>query len=108
MNSCAMVAPGYGQRLRGVLQQAGLAVHELFHFQENAACDGIASAVGNYVNFLRVGDLIIVPAYGVAENDEACRTLEELCPGAHVVSLPCTELAREGGVLDCIGWTIQA
>jgi agmatine deiminase len=108
VNSYSKVAPAYGTRLRKALQQAGLTVAELPYSQERAAYDGIPSAVGNYVNFLRIGQLIIVPAYGVADDDGACRTLEQLCPDAQVVSLPCTELAREGGVLNCITWTIKA
>ncbi len=108
VNNYSKVNSAYGTRLRKALQQAGLTVVELPHFQERRECNGIPSAVGNYVNFLRIGQLIIIPAYGVAEDDEACRTLEQLCPDVQVVSLPCTELAREGGVLNCITWTIKA
>lgn len=108
VNNYSKVDPAYGTRLRKVLQRARLTVAELPYFQERHECDGIPSAVGNYVNFLRIGKLIVVPAYGVAEDDEACRMLQQLCPDARVVSLPCTELAREGGVLNCVTWTIKA
>lgn len=108
INDYGQTAPGYGNRLHKVLAGNHLEVVKLPYFFENRTEDGIASAVGNYINFLRIGDLIIVPAYGVAEDDEACRTLEQVCPEARVVSLPCTELAREGGVLNCVTWTIKA
>ena len=108
VNNYARVDPGYGIRLRKRLRQRGLTVMELPYFQEYHDGDGIPSAVGNYVNFLRIGQLLIVPAYGVTEDDEACRTLKQLCPDSWVVSFPCTELAREGGVLNCITWTIKA
>jgi agmatine deiminase len=107
MGNYSRVDPGYGRRLRQVLQRAGLAVAELPLFHERESHGGIPSAVGNYVNFLRIGRLIIVPAYGVAEDDQACGTVEQLCPGVRVVPLACSELAREGGVLNCITWTIK-
>ena len=55
--------------------------------------------------FLRVGDLVVVPVYGAAQDDAACRKLEELLPGARIVPLRCEGLAREGGVLNCVSWT---
>jgi agmatine deiminase len=70
--------------------------------------DGVSSAVANYVNFLRAGNLILVPAYKNRQDDRACRTLEGLCPKATVVPQVCKDLARVGGVLNCIGYTVRA
>jgi len=107
VNDYSKVQAGYGKSLSNVLQQAGLAVEELPYFQEDVVTNGIPSAVGNYVNFLRVGNLFLVPAYGVAQDDVACQKLKQLCPDAQVVSVPCVALARQGGVLNCVSWTVR-
>jgi agmatine deiminase len=63
--------------------------------------------VGNFVNYLRVGELIVLPAYGLPEDAIALARLRSLCPDATVIPLDCKELAREGGVLQCTSWTTR-
>jgi agmatine deiminase len=108
VNDYRRVVPEYGRQLRGVLSRRGISIEEMPYFFEHRKVDGIDSAVGNYVNFLRVGDLILVPAYKTRHDDRACKLLERLCPRATVIPLPCTNLARTGGVLNCITWTYQS
>ena len=108
VNDYSRVDPAYGKRLRGILAKEGLRIEKIAHFREDRAEDGISSAVGNYVNFLRIGNLIVVPAYKAPQDDRACKTLERLCPHATVVPLLCKDLARAGGVLNCIGYTVRA
>jgi agmatine deiminase len=107
MGDYSQVDPGYGDRLRAVLLRHHLQVEELPYFCERRSRNGIPSAVGNYVNFLRIGRLILAPAYGVPQDEQACQKLKELCPEATVVPLLCVDLAREGGVLNCISWTVK-
>jgi agmatine/peptidylarginine deiminase len=108
VNDYSRVDPAYGKRLRGVLAKEGLRIEKLPHFREDWVEDGIPSAVGNYVNFLRIGNLIVVPAYGTRQDDRACRILERLCPRAAVVPLLCKDLARAGGVLNCVVYTVDS
>jgi agmatine deiminase len=82
-----------------------LAVERLPYFWTDEKRDNIPSAVGNYLNFLWIGRLMVVPAYGVLQDDLACRTLEKLLPATRVVPLRCEDLARDGGVLNCVAWT---
>lgn len=63
------------------------------------------SAVGNYTNFLRVGEFIFIPEYGINDEDqEAKYALIEAVEGeAKIIGVPgCKDLARHGGVLNCI------
>ena len=108
VNDYSRVDPAYGKRLCGVLAKEGLRIEKLPHFREDRMVDGIPSAVGNYVNFFRVGNLIVVPAYKARQDDRACKSLERLCPKATVVPLFCKNLARAGGVLNCIAYTAYA
>ncbi len=102
------VDPGYGGRLEAALRQHGLAVERLPYAPTGEEHDGIPSAAGCYANYLRIGRLVVVPAYGLPQDDLACRTLERLLPTATVVPLRCEGLARDGGVLNCVAWTIRA
>ena len=54
---------------------------------------GMPSAVGNYVNFLRVGTVLIVPSYGLAEDGKAREILERYFPNCSVNALDCRDLA---------------
>jgi agmatine deiminase len=106
INDYSRVDPAYGKRLERTLKKHGLQVATIPHFREPRIIDGIPSAVGNYANFLRVGNLLLVPTYGHQKDDHACATLQRLCPEAEVIPVECTALAREGGVLNCVAWPI--
>ena len=69
--------------------------------------EGIASAVGNYANFLRVGNLVIIPEFDQKEDQAVQRLMASWLPHTKLESLRCETLAGEGGVLNCVTWTIQ-
>jgi agmatine deiminase len=108
VNDYSGVAPRYGKRLTSILRRAGLERVELPYRPEEARGGEIPSAVGCYVNFLMVRGLVVVPGYGRAEDDLACRVIEEHTSGLAIVPLDCSGLAREGGALNCATWTISA
>ena len=98
----------FGRRLRAVLRQHRLECAQVPYFFEDRATDGIPSAAGCYVNYLRTDKLLILPVFGVARDDAALRRFETLFPHMRIVPLRCIELARKGGGLNCISWTIRA
>jgi agmatine/peptidylarginine deiminase len=62
----------------------------------------------SYINFLQVGNLVLVPQLGIPEDEQA---LEQICnalPNCHVVGIPAMEAVRRGGALNCISWNIKA
>jgi len=104
----AEVDPDYGVRLRRSLEQAELEIETLPLFcEDKTGPDGVPSAVGNYVNFLRVGNTVALPAYNRREDELALQTLVNALPEADVRPVPCRSLAERGGVLHCISWTIR-
>ena len=107
VNDYSEVAPRYGRRLRSILRRAGLGWVELPYRPEEASGGDIPSAVGCYANFLMVRGLIVVPVYGRKEDDRACRVIEDNTSGMAIVPLDCSDVAREGGALHCISWTIR-
>jgi agmatine deiminase len=99
----------YGTRLQHLLERKGLQVETLPMFLDewDWLSPGLPSAVGNYLNYLRVGDIVVLPAYDRPEDRFAKEKVQQLMPGAKIFQLPCTSLAKRGGVLNCISWTIE-
>jgi agmatine deiminase len=105
INDYSRVKPRFGRRLRTVLEERGLDVEVLPYVPEEAmGADGLPSAVGLYLNFLRVGNLVLVPVYGLPEDELALRKIESVLPGVRVIPVPSLHLAKEGGVLNCVTW----
>lgn len=107
MNDYAAVDPAYGTRVRTLLERQGLHVALMPYSLDPTVVDGIPSAVGNHVNYLRLGNLIVVPSNGMPSDSEAAAILNGLLPGCRVESLECSDLAHRGGVLNCITGTYR-
>ncbi len=63
-------------------------------------------AIGCYINFLQAGNCIAVPQFNCPGNrdEEALALFTKLYPEATVFGIPSFEIAREGGVLNCVTW----
>ena len=60
-----------------------------------------------YLNFLQVAGRIFVPGLGIAEDRLAVQQIQRFYPEHKVMLVPdCLELVRDGGVLNCVTWTI--
>lgn len=108
-NDYATAHPGYGEKVRGVLEKKGLEVETLPMFEEKGQRrrDGIEPAVGIYINYLRVGDVVVLPGYNRPEDKEAVEKARKIMPSVKILQVPCRNLAEEGGVLNCVSWTIK-
>lgn len=63
------------------------------------------SAYGNYINFLRVGDKIFLPQYGIIDKDKSAKAEYEKYFKVITVAKDIEKLSELGGVLNCITWT---
>ena len=63
-------------------------------------------ANGLYINYLQMDGIIIIPTFGLKEDDIAIKQFEGLFPKNTVTSLNCNKIANGGGVLNCITWNI--
>lgn len=61
-----------------------------------------------YINFLQVGNLILVPQLGIPEDEQALEQISKALPDCEVVGVPALEAVRRGGALNCISWNIKA
>jgi agmatine deiminase len=65
--------------------------------------EGIPSAFGNYLNYLRIGKTIFLPQYGIKEDEQAKRFYKKFFDVIEV-RYEIDKLAHLGGVLNCITW----
>ena len=66
-------------------------------------------AIGVYLNYLEVGDLIIIPVFDVPGNRdaEALAKLTEVFPNKTIETIDYNDVALAGGILNCTTWVIN-
>lgn len=66
-------------------------------------------AIGIYLNYLEVGDLIVMPVFGVPSNKdtEALAKLKEVFPDKTIETIDYNDVAMTGGILNCTTWVIN-
>ncbi len=101
VNDYSKFDPDYGERLYKVLRRHKLAIKIIPYHPDAQSRGGIPSAVGCFTNFLRTEKVLVAPIFGMEHDDQALRKLEFAFPGLPIVPLNSTDLAREGGVLNC-------
>ena len=60
-----------------------------------------------YVNFLQVGNKIIMPAFGIPEDKQAFNYMKEAFPNCEIRQIRSRSIATNGGVLHCLTWNIM-
>ena len=60
-----------------------------------------------YVNYLQVGNKIVVPTFGIPEDKQALKYIREANPDCIVRGFRMRDIAKEGGALHCITWNIN-
>ena len=65
------------------------------------------SAIGSYVNYLHLDDLIIFPVFDCKGNKdaEALKVIHNLFPNHSIEPVVINDIAKEGGLMNCITWT---
>lgn len=88
------------------LHNAGLDVIELpYNPYQNLSND---HAHGIYINYLEMDKVIVVPTFNIAEDIKAIKLIEGLFPAKTIVTISSNEIAKKGGILNCISWNIKA
>ena len=65
------------------------------------------SAIGIYVNYLDLNKLIVVPVFGVKEDNEAVAVLKKAFPNKAIETIDYNDVALEGGLVNCTTWVIK-
>lgn len=96
----------YASKLRSVLQEANLHVIEIPYNPYNNKTN--LQANGIYINYLQMHDAIILPTFGLVEDNMVLDQFKELFPKHRIETVNSTEIANHGGVLNCISWNISS
>ena len=59
-----------------------------------------------YINFLQIGNLVLVPQLGIPEDEQALQQIMAAMPRCKVIGVPAKEAVRKGGALNCISWNV--
>lgn len=62
------------------------------------------SAIGVYVNYLEVNDLIVMPIFGRDEDNQAFKIMRQTFPDRTIETIDYNDVALEGGLLNCTTW----
>lgn len=118
------VSISYAQKLYGALAWAGLDIIQIPSFYTNLKYESAKgrmdlTALGNYINYLQVGNKIFVPQYFkrgfeyniaaslVQETDErAMEKFRKVYTQHEIIPLDSLDIALKGGVLNCITWNV--
>ena len=65
------------------------------------------SAVGIYVNYLEVNNLIVLPVFGRDEDKQVIDIIKGAFPNKVIETIDYNEVALEGGLLNCTTWVIK-
>jgi len=78
----------------------------IFEYKENEFPD---SAIGCYMNYLEIGDLIVFPIFEVIGNKdkEAVDLISKLYQNKAIELININPVARQGGLMNCITWNIK-
>lgn len=62
-----------------------------------------------YLNFLQTKDLILLPKFGIEEDEQAFEQIESFYPDykGKIAQIDMNETVNLGGTLNCISWTIK-
>ena len=59
-----------------------------------------------YINFLQIGNLILVPQLGIPEDEQALQQIMDAMPRCKMIGVPALDAVRKGGALNCISWNV--
>jgi len=65
------------------------------------------SAIGIYVNYLEVDNLIVLPVFGRDEDKQAIDIIQQAFPGRTIETIDYNDVALEGGLLNCTTWVVR-
>jgi agmatine deiminase len=106
INDCAAEEAAYQLDFLKALNNTGLKVIEMPY--QPSFDPSYTSARGLYLNYLEMEQIILFPVFKTKLDEKAMQILQEFNNNKPVVPILCNELAKHGGILNCITWNIKA
>lgn len=95
----------YRSKLMNALEKQKLNLAEIPYNPFNNKTD--LDANGIYTNYLEMEKIVVLPLYNLKEDEKCIQLFEQLFPSKIIKGVNCYELAKQGGVLNCISWNIK-
>lgn len=91
-----------------MIAKSGLAYHEMPWFIPKFKTKK-ESAIGSYVNYLHLENLIIFTIFQCEGNKdkEALQVIKKLFPNTIVETININTIAEKGGLMNCISWSLK-
>ena len=93
--------------LQNAIDKYNLTYIEIPYFEDKDREHPI-SALGIYVNYLEVNDLIVFPVFGREEDAQAIEIIKRVFPNKQVETINYNDVAKEGGLLNCTTWVVNS
>jgi agmatine deiminase len=105
INDYAKEKTEFSRAFEIALHNAGLNYEKIpYNVYENPSND---YANGDYINYLQMENIVIVPIFNLKEDDNAVKQLEHIFSSKKVVTIDGNEIANDGGIINCITWNIK-
>ena len=85
----------------------GYAKGFLPHEKEPIDVSNNKDATGCFINYLEVGKQIFVPYFDKEKDKDTLNFISHLYKGDTAIGVECNDIAKEGGLLNCITWNIK-
>lgn len=95
--------PKEADAIRKELEKHGFEVFELCFDVEKPEPDYNWA----YINFLQVGNSIIMPVFSIEEDEIAKQQIAQLFPDCNILGVKYRQMAHEGGAFHCLTWNIK-
>ena len=92
--------------MQKVLTEYNLTYINVPFFEDKSDRKHRDSAIGVYVNFLELNDLLIAPVFGRDQDQEVIGILQKAFPSKQIETINYNEVALEGGLLNCSTWVM--
>lgn len=91
-----------------ILETNNISYVKVPFFEDEPDPENPDSAIGVYVNYLEVNNLIVLPVFGREEVDQqVINILKEQFPNKTIEKINYNEIAKKGGLLNCTTWVMR-
>lgn len=90
--------------MQKAIEQFGLKYISMPFFIDKKDPQHPYSAIGVYVNYLEVNNLIVMPIFGREEDNQAIEVMKQTFPDRIIETIDYNDVALEGGLLNCTTW----
>jgi agmatine/peptidylarginine deiminase len=103
MSNHREVDPEEAKEIKQIMERNGFDVREMLFDVKEQNLDWNWA----YINYLQVGKKIVMPAFGIPEDKQALKYVQECNPDCEVRQIRMRDIAAKCGAMHCISWNIK-